>query len=157
MPFGAFSAKKRESGRSESPIGEVKGALRWRRNANRNGRSERWAVAAIALSALACNLAFAADEISGTYVKDKRCRGDGTDAKPLVVKITPDEISYYDGVCALSERRQDGSKISVRATCKTKKGKILSGDITFTLRADRNLDMVDQDKANTSVLNRCPE
>jgi hypothetical protein len=112
---------------------------------------------AVALAAMVGNPALASDEISGTYVQNKPCHGDGTDPKPLIVKITPDEIVYRGGVCSLSDRRQDGSTISVRATCKSKTGAILTGDITLTLRPDKNLDMVDQDRAYTAVLNRCPE
>jgi hypothetical protein len=111
----------------------------------------------VALAAMLGDSARASDEFSGIYVQNKPCHGDGTDPKPLIVKITPDEIVYRGGVCSLSDRRQNGNMISVRATCKSKTGTILSGDITLTLRADKNLDMVDQDRNYTAVLNRCPE
>jgi hypothetical protein len=107
--------------------------------------------------ALATDAVPSPDEFSGTYVQNRPCRGDGTDPKPLIVKIMRDEIEYRGGACALSDRRQEGNKMSARATCQTKAGSILSGDITLTLRPDKNLDMVDQDRAYTAVLNRCPE
>jgi hypothetical protein len=155
MRVAAFSAGVTCGVSIEGLIRRVSGGFRFRRS--RNGPASKWAVAVVALAAVMGNPALASDEFSGTYVQNRPCHGDGTDPKPLIVKITPDEIDYRGGVCSLSDRRQDGNTISARATCKSKNGAILSGDITLTLRPDRNLDMVDQDKAYTSVLNRCPE
>jgi hypothetical protein len=94
--------------------------------------------------------------IAGTYLQNRPCQGDGTDPKPLLVTITPEEITYTGGVCTLSDTRQDGNKVNIRATCRGKSGKILVGNVTFTIRDDKNLDMVDQDHNYTAVLNKCP-
>lgn len=94
--------------------------------------------------------------IIGTYMQNRPCHGDGTDAKPLLVTIHEDDIVYRSGTCTLSDKRVEGNKVSVRATCKTKSGAVLSGDITFTVRDDKNLEMVDRDKNYHAVLNRCP-
>jgi len=110
----------------------------------------------VALTSVAGSPVLAGDDFSGVFVQNKPCHGDGTDPKPLIVKITPEQIEYRGGICTLSDRRQEGNAISARATCKSKSGSIVSGDITLTLRPDRNLDMVDQDRAYTAVLNRCP-
>jgi hypothetical protein len=154
MRVAVFSASGACAVSIEDLIRRVGGGFRFRRS--RNGPASKWAAAVVALAAMVGNPTLA-DEFSGTYVQNRPCHGDGTDPKPLIVKITPDEIDYRGGVCSLSDRRQDGNTISARATCKSKNGAILSGDITLTLRADKNLDMVDQDKSYTSVLNRCPE
>ncbi|MGP0095126.1 MAG: hypothetical protein ACLPKB_35010 [Xanthobacteraceae bacterium] len=155
MRLGAFSAAV-ELGLSENPSAENdSGGFRCRQN--RSTRPGKWVLAFIALSVTVGRAVLASDDISGTYAQNRPCRGDGTDPKPLMVTITPDTIFYRGGVCSLSDRRQDENKISLHVTCTRKTGTPLSGDITLTLRADKNLDMVDQDKAYTAVLNRCPE
>jgi len=100
----------------------------------------------------------AADELSleGTYMQNKPCKGDGTDVKALLVTITPQEIVYGGGTCAISDRRQEGEKVTLRATCKTRAGKVMAGDISFAVRDDKTLQMTDQDRNYNAVLNRCP-
>jgi hypothetical protein len=153
MRAAAFSANMESGFSNEDPMRRGDGFSFWR---GRSNPPWKCLMAVVALAVMAGHPALASDEFSGTYVQNRPCHGDGTDPKPLMVKITPDQIDYRGGVCELSDRRQDGNTISVRATCKSKNGAILSGDIKLTLREDKNLDMVDQDKAYTSVLNRCP-
>jgi hypothetical protein len=94
--------------------------------------------------------------LAGTFIQNKPCRGDGTDPRPFKVTITADEITHSGGVCSISDKRQDGNRISVRATCRNRSGKVLSGEVTFTIRDEKTVDMIDQDKNYTAVLNRCP-
>ena len=112
----------------------------------------------IALPLLLAAPAQAADDfpITGTYLQNRPCQGDGTDPKPLLVEITPEQITYTGGVCSLSDKHQEGNTVSVRASCKSRNGKILVGNVSFTIRADKNLDMVDQNHSYTAVLNKCP-
>lgn len=103
-------------------------------------------------------LARAADEpsLDGTYMQNKPCKGDGTDLKALLVTIKQQEIVYGGGTCALSDRRQEGDKITLRATCKTRAGKVMAGDISFNIKDENTLQMTDQDRNYNAVLNRCP-
>jgi len=111
------------------------------------------------LTAAASSVALAGDDfpIEGTYMQNRACKGDGTDAKPLMVTIRGDEIQYRGGTCVMTDRRVDGKKLSVRVTCKSRAGSVLSGEISFTLRDDNNVDMIDQDKNYRVTLYRCPK
>jgi hypothetical protein len=126
----------------------------------KGGVGRRRAIRVIALATmLGCaGVAFAADEpsLEGTYMQNKPCRGDATDVKALLVTITAQEIVYGGGTCAISDRRQEGEKITLRATCKTRAGKVMAGDISFSVRDDKTLQMTDQDRNYNAVLNRCP-
>lgn len=113
----------------------------------------------VLLGAVGAVAAQAADDfpIAGTYVQNRACQGDGTDPKPFLVTITPEQITYIGGVCAISDAHLDGRKITLRATCRGKSGKVLVGNVSFTIRDDnKTLDMVDQDHSYTAVLNKCP-
>jgi hypothetical protein len=90
-------------------------------------------------------------------MQNRPCHGDGTDAKPLLVTIRGDGIEYRGGTCVMTDKRLDGNKLSTRVTCKGKTGTVLSGEISFTLRDDNNLQMIDQDKSYKAVLYRCPK
>lgn len=93
--------------------------------------------------------------IAGTYTQEVPCRGDGSDLEDLRVKITPREITYSGGVCALSDETRTGNRVSVRATCRQPGGVTLTGDITFTIRDDTTVDMADQDNNYSFVLHKC--
>ncbi len=117
------------------------------------------AALAVLLALPMSTVAFAGDDfpIAGTYMQNRPCKGDGTDAKALLVTIRPDVIEYHGGTCTLTDVRRDGNKISMRATCKGRSsGTVLSGDISFTIREDQSLEMVDQDKNYHTILYRCP-
>jgi len=115
--------------------------------------------AAIAAFAPCIQTARAGDEfpIVGTFIQGKVCKGDGTDAKALVVIITPTEIQHRQGVCTISDKRVDGDKLTINATCRTRSGHVMAGDVSFTRRDEQTLDMVDQDATYKAVLHRCPE
>jgi hypothetical protein len=111
-----------------------------------------------ATAAMMLSLAAGVDDfpIAGTYVQNRHCRGDGTDPAPLLVTIGADEIKYRGGTCLLSDKRRDGNNISVRAACRFRSGSVLLGDVTFKMRADHNLEMVEPERNYTTVLYRCP-
>jgi len=112
-----------------------------------------------ALAALAAWGAAASEDllIAGRYVQKRACHGDGSDPERLLVIISADEIKYGGGTCMLTDKHADGDKLSARATCKFSSGRILSGNITLTRRADNNLEMVDLEGTYATVLYRCPQ
>jgi hypothetical protein len=122
-----------------------------------NARVGMWRIAGATAAMIVC-LAPGIDDfpIVGTYVQNRRCRGDGTDPASLLVTILVDEIRYRGGTCLLSDKRRDGDRILVRAACRFRSGSILSGDVTFRMRADRNVEMLDPERNHTTVLYRCP-
>jgi len=99
----------------------------------------------------------AALRLEGTFVQNAPCRGDGTDPKPRVVRITPDEIAYSGGVCSIANRRQEKDHVRIHVTCHTRAGKVLSGNIVFAQGEGDTMTMVDQERTYRAVLNRCPE
>lgn len=116
-------------------------------------------MAAAVTFGLAVQTARAADEfpIVGTFVQGKVCKGDGTDPKALLVIITPTEIRHRQGICAISDKRVDGEKLTLNASCTTRGGHVMAGDVTFTRRNAETFDMIDQDATYKAVLHRCPE
>ncbi len=94
--------------------------------------------------------------LSGTYMQNRPCHGDGTDAKPLLVTIREDGIAYRGGTCVMADKHLEGNKLSVRVTCTGRSGSVLSGEISFMRRDDNSLEMIAQDKNYRTVLNRCP-
>jgi hypothetical protein len=92
----------------------------------------------------------------GTYLQNKPCEGDGSDAMLLRVTITAQEITYAGGVCSIDDKRQDGDRLWMRVTCKFTSGVVVSDNISFTVKDDKTLSMAQQDGIYTSVLNRCP-
>ena len=94
--------------------------------------------------------------LNGTYLQNKPCLGDGTDLKALLVKITPKEIEYSGGQCSIDDQRHKGNSVTMRTTCKTRRGAIMSGDVTFSLREDGTISLVDQDRSYRAVLYKCP-
>ena len=111
----------------------------------------------IALLAAAALQPAAAFELEGSYLQGKECRGDVRDPKPLKVTITPTEITYSGGNCTVSDKRENGNTVTVRAACKQRSGVVLSGDVTFTIRNDKEIEMVNKDQNYTAVLHRCPK
>jgi len=111
-----------------------------------------------ALVTMVASLGLAPDDfpIIGSYVQNRPCHGDGTDPKRLLVIISADEVTYRDGTCTLTDKRREGNKVWTRATCTSRSGTILSGEVTFTIRADNNLEMVDAENTYATVLFRCP-
>lgn len=112
--------------------------------------------AVVVMLAVEPNWAAEEPSLEGTWMQNRECRGDGTDMKALMVKISPDQISYAGGVCTVSDRRQEDKSIRLRATCKTRAGKVIAGDVTFNVRDEKTVEMVDKEKNYNAVLHRCP-
>jgi hypothetical protein len=105
------------------------------------------------------SVSFAQDEflISGTYRSGRPCRGDDARSRAVLITITPEQITHPGGVCTIDDKRQQGNTIVLRTTCKDRRGTVLSGDVSFTVRDDKTIDMTAQGGSYTAVLNRCSE
>ena len=113
---------------------------------------------AIVVAAASCP-ALAGEEfsIAGTYVQNAACKGDGSDPKKMLVRITEADVHSSFGVCTFVRKEFDGTALKAQMSCEGPAGNMLLGDVRFTLRADKNLDFVDQDHTYNVVLHRCPQ
>ena len=116
------------------------------------------AATAIVVAAAACP-ALAGEEfsIAGTYVQNAACKGDGSDPAKMVVRITESDIHSNFGVCTFVRKEFEGNALKAQMSCDGPAGNMLLGDVRFTLRADKNIDFVDQDHTYNVVLHRCPQ
>ncbi len=103
--------------------------------------------------------ALAGDEfsIAGTYVQNAVCKGDGSDPAKMVVRISESDVHSSFGVCTFARKEYDGNVLKAQMSCDGPGGNMLLGDVRFTLRADKNIDFVDQDHTYNVVLHRCPQ
>ena len=117
------------------------------------------------IAALAIVVTFAAgparagDEfsIAGTYVQNAACKGDGSDPAKMVVRITDNDVHSSFGLCTFVRKEFEGNALKAQMSCNGPAGNMLLGDVRFTLRADKNIDFVDQDHTYNVVLHRCPQ
>jgi hypothetical protein len=103
--------------------------------------------------------ALAGDEfsIAGTYVQNAACKGDGSDPAKMLVRISENDVHSSFGVCTFVRKEYDGNLLRAQMSCNGPGGNMLLGDVRFTLRADKNIDFVDQDHTYNVVLHRCPQ
>src|ERR1700716_2725448 len=114
----------------------------------------------IVLAAICAGLpALAQDGVSitGTYVQNAACKGDGSDPAAKLVRITETDVHSSFGVCTFVKKEHDGHTLAAQMSCHGPGGTILLGDVRFTVRADKNIDFVDQDNTYKSVLYKCPQ
>jgi hypothetical protein len=95
--------------------------------------------------------------INGIYRAGRPCRGDEAKSGAALITITPQQITHSGGVCAIEDGKAQGNTIVLRTTCKDSQGKILTGEVRFTMRTANVIDVVALDGAYKAVLNRCPE
>ena len=112
---------------------------------------------AVTLAGAGAGAALAGDDfpLTGTYMQNVPCKGDGSDPPALQVKISPQEIVSNIGVCTILDTKQDGESITVHVECKFPAGPLV-GDITFTPRPDKTIKFVDRDNTYNAILHRCP-
>jgi hypothetical protein len=101
--------------------------------------------------------AFAQDQfpLTGTYMQNAPCKGDGRDEKALKVKISPQEIVSNIGVCTILDNKHDGPSYKLHVECKFPAGPLV-GDLTFTPQPDQTVKFVDRDNTYNAILHRCP-
>jgi hypothetical protein len=116
------------------------------------------AATAIAIAFASCP-ALAGDEfsISGTYVQNTACKGDGSDPAKMVVRIGENDVHSNFGLCTFVRKEFEGNILKAQMSCNGPAGNMLLGDVRFTMRPDKNIDFVDQDHTYTVVLYRCPQ
>jgi hypothetical protein len=104
--------------------------------------------------------ALAADEFSivGVYMQNMACKGDGTDPVAKMVRITKTDIHSSFGICRFVKKEHEGNTLAAQMACEGGPGgNVLLGDVRFTVREDKNIEVVDQDNTYRSVLYRCPQ
>jgi hypothetical protein len=94
--------------------------------------------------------------ISGTYLENQVCKGDGSDPTDKRIKITATEIDSSFGLCTLNDPRRDGNKITYQVVCKDPAGGSLSSDVTFAVVDPNTLDFSDQYETYRAKLHKCP-
>ena len=116
------------------------------------------AAAAIAIAFASCPV-LAGDEfsIAGTYVQNAACKGDGSDPAKMVVRISDNDVHSSFGLCTFMRKEFEGNSLKAQMSCNGPAGNMLLGDVRFTVRADKNIDFVDQDHTYNVVLYRCPQ
>jgi hypothetical protein len=95
--------------------------------------------------------------INGIYRAGRPCRGDEAKSGAILITITPRQITHSGGVCTIDDSKGQGATAVLRTTCKDSQGKILIGEVRFTMRTADVIDVVALDGAYKAVLNRCPE
>ena len=115
------------------------------------------ALTASVIAAAACPALGEEFSIAGTYVQNAACKGDGSDPVKMVVRITEADVHSSFGVCTFVRKEFEGNALKAQMSCDGPAGNMLLGDVRFTLRADKNLDFVDQDHTYNVVLHRCPQ
>jgi hypothetical protein len=119
-------------------------------------------LAVLAITALGASTLFSSSILAedfpvvGTFTQKIACKGDGSDPKSALVKITPEQIESSFGICTIMDKQRDGNKIRVQTSCKSTKGYVVDGDVIFTLRDDNKIDIEDQDNNYKNVLSPCP-
>jgi hypothetical protein len=94
--------------------------------------------------------------LSGTYMQNVPCKGNGKDDATLKVKISAQEIVSNIGVCTILDNKHDGASYKLHVECKFPAGPMV-GDLTFTPQPDNTVKFVDRDKTYNAVLHRCPQ
>src|SRR5215471_14138867 len=115
------------------------------------------ATTAIVVAVASCPALGAEFSIAGTYVQNSACKGDGSDPAKMVVRITEADVHSSFGVCTFVRKEFEGNALKAQMSCDGPAGNMLLGDVRFTLRADKNIDFVDQDHTYNVVLHRCPQ
>src|SRR3974377_1108133 len=77
--------------------------------------------------------------VSGNYTQKHPCKGDGTDPPDLKVKITPQQITFNNGVCTFIDAKPEGDHIDTHVECQFSAGPLI-GDVTFTQKPDNTVD-----------------
>jgi hypothetical protein len=94
--------------------------------------------------------------LTGTYMQNVPCKGDGKDDAALKVTISPQQIVSNIGTCAILDNKHDGPSYKLHVECKFPAGPMI-GDLTFTPQPDKTIKFVDRDKTYNTTLHRCPQ
>ncbi|MBA9064755.1 hypothetical protein GGQ91_004161 [Methylobacterium fujisawaense] len=111
------------------------------------------AAAMVLVGARAC----AEDAFEGRYLQNRPCRGDRTDPPSLRVTITPQQITYAGGTCAIKTRRGEGSRLIFGVACRFRSGITMGSDIVFTRQRGGVWHMIQGDGDFEADIYRCPD
>lgn len=92
----------------------------------------------------------------GNFTQNVPCKGDGSDAAEVKVKVTTTEIDLKVGTCTFLDTKEDSKTLKAHVECQFPAGPLM-GDITFTQKSNNTIDFVDSDKTYTATLYRCPK
>ncbi|WP_236728761.1 hypothetical protein [Methylobacterium sp. WSM2598] len=111
----------------------------------------------VAVMALGHAAAWAEEAIEGRYLQNRPCRGDNSDPANLKVAITPQNITYSGGTCAIKSRRSDGTKIIFAVSCRFRGGGTMGSDIAFTPGQGGTWHMTEREGTFEADIHRCPD
>jgi hypothetical protein len=109
-------------------------------------------IAFLALSTANANPA--PDELTGTYTQNAPCKGDGTDPAEVQVRISRNRIDSKVSVCTFQDIKQVGPQIDARLQCHFPSGPLI-GDVSFTIKPDDTVSLIDKEKNYQAILYRC--
>jgi hypothetical protein len=61
--------------------------------------------------------------LTGDYTQNVPCKGDGTDAREVKVKISPQQIDSKVAVCTFLDTKREGSRIDAHVQCQFPRGR----------------------------------
>lgn len=94
--------------------------------------------------------------LTGTYMQNVPCKGDGKDDAALKVTISPQQIVSNIGVCSILDNKHEGASYKLHVECKFPAGPMV-GDLTFTPQPGGTVKFVDRDNTYNTTLHRCPQ
>src|SRR5262249_5730610 len=74
-----------------------------------------------------------------------------------VVRITDSDVHSSFGLCTFVRKEFEGNALKAQMSCNGPAGNMLLGDVRFTVRADKNIDFVDQDHTYNVTLYPFPQ
>jgi hypothetical protein len=92
----------------------------------------------------------------GNFTQNAPCKGDGSDAAELKVRIATDQVESKSGMCKFLAVALEGNRLKANMECHFPAGPLI-GDVTFTQKANGTIDVVDRDNNYTAILYRCPK
>lgn len=118
-----------------------------------------WSGGAVAAAAmvLGASPVWAEGAFEGRYLQNRPCRGDKSDPANLKVTITPQQIAYGGGTCAIRSRRGEGSQLAFNVSCRFRSGSTMGSDIVFTRQRAGVWHMTQGDGDFEADIYRCPD
>jgi hypothetical protein len=92
----------------------------------------------------------------GNFTQNAPCKGDGSDPAELKVRIAADQIQSKSGICNFLSVTPEPNRIKANMECHFPAGP-LTGDVTFTQKANGTINVVDRDNNYNAILYRWPK
>ena len=91
----------------------------------------------------------------GEFTQNVPCKGDGSDLVELKVRISANQIESKIGLCKLLSVTPETGRLNANMECQFPAGPLI-GEVTFTLRTNGSIAVVDRDGNYSAELYRCP-